>query len=251
MLAFPILSGLAIGGLSWPGVAFAVLAVCGFLAHESVLVVLGARGERIRSKQTAQARGRLLRLAAIAIVAGATFAWTAPAAVWGVGVLPASLGVLVGVLLLVRKTKSLPGELLVATTFSSVHAVLAAAGGAGAAATYWPVISWVACFSLATLSVHALKYRFKGRGPGRRAVAVAPALAGVGIALGILGVLGLLGVLAGAPGRAAGAAVAVLPKSAVVALLSVLPANPRHLKRVGWAFVVADTLALAVLVCGP
>ena len=54
MLLFPVVSGLAMGGLSWAGIAFAGLAVTGFLAHESILVVRGARGERIRSAQHKQ-----------------------------------------------------------------------------------------------------------------------------------------------------------------------------------------------------
>lgn len=243
MLVFPIVSGLVMGGLSWAGIAFAGLAVCGFLAHESTLVVLGARGERIRSKQAAQARSRLLRLAAVAVVASGTFAVTAPAAAWRAALPSASLAVVVGVLLLTRKTKSLPGEILVAATFSSVHAVLAAGGGADDRVTYLPAAAWVVCFTLATLCVHALKRRFKGRGPGRWAVLVAPLLAGIVVVLGVVGVV---------PRHHPVGAVAasVLPMASAVLLLSALPANPRHLKRVGWTFVAADVLTLGVLVWG-
>ncbi len=251
MLTFPIVSGLAMGGLSWAGVAFATLAVTGFLAHESVLVVTGARGERIRSNQAAQARRRLFRLVGVAVVAAIVFSVTASPAAWRVAVLPASLGVVVGALLLARKTKSLLGEILVAATFSSVHAVAAAAGGADARVTFLPVLTWVVCFWLATLSVHALKYRFKGRGGGRWAVSVAPVFAGAMVVLGGLGALDLFGGVDIAPGRdLAAAAASALPKAAVILLLSMLPANPRHLKRIGWTFVVADTLALAILVWG-
>jgi len=41
MLAFPATSGLVLGGASWAGAAFIGMALAGFLAHESVLVVLG------------------------------------------------------------------------------------------------------------------------------------------------------------------------------------------------------------------
>ena len=243
MLIFPLLSGLAMGGLSWAGIAFAALAVSGFLAHESILVVRGARGERIRSKEAKHARRRLLRLTGLAGVAAATFAVTAPANAWYAALLSASLAVVVGMLLLARKTKSLPGELLVAATFSSVHAVLAAAGGADARVMFLPVGAWVACFMLATLSVHAIKYRFKRRGPGRWTVAVAPTLAGTVVLLGAIGL-----VLRHHP--LGTTAASVLPKALAVLLLSALPANPRHLKRVGWIFVAADALTLGVLVMG-
>jgi hypothetical protein len=98
----------------------------------------------------------------------------------------------------------------------------------------------VACFALATLSVHALKRRFKGRGPGRWTVVAAPALAGA------VALLGVVGVASRDPTGAAAAS--VLPKAIAVLTLSALPANPRHLKRVGWSFVVTDTLTLVALV---
>jgi hypothetical protein len=240
MLTFPVVSGLVMGGLSWSGTAFAALAVVGFLAHESVLVVLGARGERIRSKEAAHARRRLLGLAGAAVVAAGIFAVTAPPDAWRAAPLSGVLAAGVGALLVARKTKSLPGEILVAATFSSVHAVLAAAGGANARVTYLPLAAWVVCFTLATLSVHALKYRFKRRGPGRWTVAAAPILASTVVVLGVVDVASPypLGVVAAA----------ALPKAMAVLLLSILPANPRHLKRVGWTFVVADVLTLVVLV---
>lgn len=243
MLVFPIASGLALGGLSWAGVAFAALAVTGFLAHESILVVRGARGERIRSGAAAHARRRLLGLGLLAAVAAGTFAATASSSAWRAALLSGSLAVVVGVLLLARRTKSLPGELLVATTFSSVHAVLAAAGGATTGLTFLPVLAWVACFTLATLSVHALKYRFRRRGPGRWTVAASPVLAGIVVVLGGVGV-------AFRHHPVGAVAASVLPKALAVVVLSVLSANPRHLKRVGWTFVVADTLTLAGLVWG-
>jgi len=228
------------GGLSWAGAAFAVLAVTGFLAHESVLVVRGARGERIRSHEDANARRRLIRLGAVAVVAAAVFVGTARAGAWHAALLTGSLAVIVGALLLARKTKSIPGELLVAATFSSVHAVLAAAGGATADVRYIPVAVWLVCFALATLSVHALKHRFKGRGPGRWTVAVTPVLAGAVILAGVAGIA--------SRHPLDGVAASVLPKASTVLALSALPANPRHLKRVGWAFVVADALTLVALI---
>lgn len=239
MLAFPVVSGLAMGGLSPAGVAFAVLALTGFLAHESILIVLGARGERIRSSQADHARRRLVRLAVVFMVASVTFIVTAPSAAWPPAGLPGALALVVGGLLLARKTKTLPGELLVAAAFASVHGVLAASGGLGPRGTYLPVLAWTASFAVATLSVHALKYRFKGRGPGRWAVAAAPALAGVLVAVGALSLV------EGHP--LGGVAAALVPKGVVVLALSVLPANPRHLKRVGWSFVTSDAVTLLLL----
>jgi hypothetical protein len=240
MLTFPLVSGLVMGGPSWGGVAVAALSVVGFLAHESVLIVSGARGERIRSREAARARSTLVRLGVVAVVAAGAFVATASAYAWRAALLSGALAVVVGALLVVGKTKSLAGELLVAVTFSSVHAALAAAAGSPATTTFLPVAVWALCFFLATLSVHAMKYRFKGRGPGRWTTVAAPVLAGV---VTVVGALKLA-----SPRPVDAVAVASLPKAVAVLVLSVLPANPRHLKRVGWTFVLADALTLGILV---
>ena len=43
-------------------------------------------------------------------------------------------------------------------------------------------------------------------------------------------------------------AMPTLPKVVAAILLSSLPANPRHLMRVGWSFVAADVTTLVLLV---
>ena len=240
MLAFPCLSGLVIGGLTPAGLAFTVASVTGFLAHESTMILSGARGARIQGSQEAPARRRLVTLGAMGLTSLILFAVLAPAAAYLPAAAAALLAGSVGVLLLLGWTKTLPGELLVAAAFASIHAVLASAGGSGPAATVAPAAAWAGSFALATLSVHALKYRFKGRGPGRWTVVAAP----------------LLAVLAAA-GAAAGAAMgsgwtlwvaALAPKAVLVAALAVLTVHPRHLKRVGWSLVAADALTLTLLV---
>lgn len=259
MLTFPVVSGLVLGGLSVAGVSFALLAVAGFLAHESAVVVLGQRGERVRSAAASAAWRRLGRLAVVAGLVGALFAVTAPGAAWSWAVPAAALGTAVAGLLLLGGTKTLPGELLVATAFASLHGVVAASGGAGGGAAGAGVAVWAGSFALATLSVHALKVRFrtkgsgagsgkgarKGRSPGRWLVVASPAAAGGALLLPAAAVLagwspyGIpLGLLA----------LALVPKAALVLAVTVLDVHPRHLKRVGWSMVAADVVTLVVLV---
>lgn len=259
MLTFPVVSGLVVGGVSVAGLSFALLAVAGFLAHESALVVLGQRGERVRSAAASAAWRRLGRLALVAVLGGAAFALAAPEAAWRWAVPAAALGTVVAGLLLLGGTKTLPGELLVATAFASLHAVVAASGGAGGAAVGAGVAVWAGSFALATLSVHALKVRFrtkgtgagsgtgarKGRSPGRWLVAASPAAAGAtlllpaGAALAGWSPYGIsLALLA----------VALVPKAALVLAVTALDVHPRHLKRVGWSMVAADLVTLVVLV---
>lgn len=239
MLAFPVLSGFLLGGLSWPGTAFTGLVVAGFLAHESILVVAGGRGERLRSANESAARARLVRVGAAAVVAGAVFALLAPEGAWRPALVSGALALSVAGALWAGRTRSLGGELLVAGTFASVHAAVAASAGAPAARVSVPAVVWATSFALATLAVHALKYRFKRRGPGRWTVVAAPSVAA---ATGLVGALGLAGMLPGWTGAAS-----VLPKALVVVALAFLTVHPRHLKRVGWTLVVADTLTLGLL----
>lgn len=239
MLTFPVLSGLVLGGISWAGAAFALMAAACFLAHEPVLIVLGGRGERLRSSHDLSARRRLLRLGLVVAAATVVFVVMAPGGAWPPALLSGVLAALVGVLLLIGRTRTLAGELLVACAFASVHGTVAASGAAGQRAVFLPVAVWAASFAVATLAVHALKFRFKGRGPGRWTVAAAPTLAGA------LVVVAAMGLVAGHP--LGGLAVALVPKAAVVLALAAVAVHPRHLKRVGWSLVVADTATLAIL----
>lgn len=239
MLTFPALSGLLLGGLSGPGLLFGFMAVVGFLAHEPLLIVLGGRGERLRSSQDASARRRLARIAGAMAAAAALFVLTAPESAWGPALLSGVLAAVVGVLLFAGRTKTLAGELLVACAFASVHGTVAASGGAAPRAVFLPVAVWAASFAVATLSVHALKYRFKGRGPGRWTVAAAPTLAAA------LVIVAAMALVSGHPLGSVSAS--PVPKSGVVLALAFLAVHPRHLKRVGWSLVAADFATLLLL----
>jgi hypothetical protein len=239
MLAFPCLSGLVLGGLSVPGAAIVTVAVAGLPAHEAALILLGTRGARLKASHGAASRRRLLSLGAVSILAVTVFAFTAATAAWIPAAITAGLTVAVGVLLLAKRTKTLSGELFVAVTFASLHGVVAGAGAIDRSIVYLPAVVWAASFALATLSVHALKCRFKGSRPGRWTVWAAPTAAGVVIAAAAL-------VLAGSPAGDT-TVLALLPKALLVGGLAVVTVHPRHLKRVGWSLVVADVLTLTIL----
>lgn len=256
MLAFPVASGLLVGGVSLAGLSFAVLAGAGFLAHEAALVVLGRRGARVRDAAAGAAWRRLRLLALVALAAGGAFALTAPGAAWRWAILSGALGAAVVGLLLLGRTRSLTAELLVATAFATLHGVLAASAGADAAAAALGVAVWVAAFALATLSVHALKARFKrtGRGPAAGGAAgtvpggwlvwAAPAAAGCALLAAVSAPWAGWSV-GGVPLAPPSAALA--PKAVLVLAVAGLKVHPRHLKRVGWSMVVADVGTLAAV----
>lgn len=256
MLTFPVVSGLVVGGLSVAGVAFALLAVAGFLAHESALVLLGQRGARVRGAAASAAWRRLGILALAAAAAGVAFVATAPPAAWRWAVPSGALGASVAGLLLLGGTKSLPAELLVATAFATLHGVVAASAGADPAAAGLGVAVWVASFALATLSVHALKARFKRKGRGQGAAGGAGPVPGAWLVWGApAAAAGALLVAASAPwagwsvgGVPLGApSAALVPKALLVLAVAVLDVHPRHLKRVGWSMVLADLVTLVAV----
>ncbi len=82
MLAFPVASGFLVAGVTWAGAAFAALAIVGFLAHASAMIVLGARGGRLRGAHGTHARRRLLALGFVALACVTVVVATAPPGLW-------------------------------------------------------------------------------------------------------------------------------------------------------------------------
>lgn len=237
-LTFPVVSGFVVGGLSWAGFGLALVATAFFMAHEPAAVLLGARGERLRGSLSGAARRLLSKLAVVALAAGVLFLATAPPAALMLTLLPAGFGAAVAGAVVLGRVKTLPGELLVAATFSSVHVPIAASAGATGLSLWVPALVWFTGFALATLAVHSLKYRFKGRGPSGWTVPAAPALAVLAVATGVAAPL---------VGPELAPAAAILPLGLAVAAVSLVPIHPRYLKRVGWTLVTADILTLVLL----
>ncbi len=240
-LAFPMLSGLMLGDPRLGAAAFAVAAVALFLASEPLEVLIGARGARAQDALASPARRQLVAMVALGTFAGLlAVAASAPAARL-LAVVPAMLGGVLGILVLARRIKTLPGEIGAVAAFASLHLPIAAAGGATGARLWGPAVVWAAVFVAATFAVHAMKARHKGRAPGlvRGAILVAAAVlvAAAGVALD------------GGAARALGWA--ALAPAAAATYVAARPVHPRHLKRVGWALVAANVLALGLMALVP
>jgi hypothetical protein len=239
-LAFPLASGLAMGGAAISSLALAVAAIAFFLTAEPVEVLVGARGARAHETLSGAARRQLALLgltgaaagiAAVMLAPDATRAWIAP---------PALLGALLGVLVFARRVKTLGGEIAAVATFSLLHVPLAAWGGADGARLAGPALVWFGVFASATFAVHALKARHKGRSPTliRAAIAVAALVFAAAV----------VAALAGDDARRFGWAAAA--PAAAALYVAARRVHPRHLKRVGWALVAADLLALGIMLAG-
>ncbi|HSM07219.1 MAG TPA: YwiC-like family protein [Longimicrobiales bacterium] len=244
MLAFPVLSGLLLGGPSAAGIGFVAAAVGAFLTHEPAAVLLGARGQRLATAARSAAWRRLTWGAGLAGAGALLFLLTSPTSALQGAVWPVAGAAGVTLLLLTGSVKTIPGEAWVAITFASVHVPVAAAGGATGVAVWLPALVWAGGFIPPTLAVHALKTRFRAARreaesvPGRWTTAVAP-----GVATAIVAAAVAAAVLGGLAGS-----MAVLPMAGAAGVISLLAIHPRHLKRVGWTMVFTDVATLTLLV---
>ncbi|MGD2067161.1 MAG: YwiC-like family protein [Gemmatimonadota bacterium] len=238
-LAFPLLSGLLLGGGGVAGVLYVVAAVSVFLAHEPVAVLVGVRGRRLQERLAASARRRAVGLLALAASAGLAALALAPPRARPFFLVPAGLAALLLPLVPARKVKTLAGEILVAAAMAANHLPLAA-GSLTDLLLWAPATVWFTGFALAGLTVHGIKVRFKGRRRGRWTVFAAPGLALVTVAVALT-----FAALSTGPRR--WMALALVPVSAVVLVLGVRSVHPRHLRRVGWTLVAAETVTLALV----
>jgi hypothetical protein len=236
-LAFPLLSGLIVGGATLAGVALALSVVCAFLAYEPAAVLLGLRGMRLQREQHGLARRQLVLSAATALLLAGLALPLAPPRARLLLLLPATLAALLATLLPARRVKTIAGETVAAAALASMHLPLAAAAGVAGVALWGPALVWFVAFFLATLAVHAIKARQKQRDPWLGPVALGStiAVAATVVALAVR-----------VPALRLPALARALPLSAVLAV-NLARVHPRALKRVGWALVASDVAALALL----
>ncbi|MGE0355406.1 MAG: YwiC-like family protein [Burkholderiales bacterium] len=240
-LGFPLLSGLVLGA---PGAAawlFAAAAILLFVANESVVLLLGVRGNRLRQELAVPARGLLVLLGGLGVAAGAAALWLATPEARALALVPAAFAAGLVPVVLSKNLKTLPGEVVAGAAFSAMHLPVAAAGGVAGAALWGPPFLWFAVTVSATLAVHAIKSRVTGATPW-----VVPA-ANWGARLALLGALAAWAWL---PGARFVAMAACLPLAGVV-VVNRLRLSPRKLKQVGWALVAANAVAVALLAAAP
>lgn len=238
-LGFPLLTGL-LYARGEPGAwAFGIAGIALFLAHEPLAVLMGMRGVRLRDALVGSARVRLWLLAGIAGVAIVLAAFVAPGRAWQGALVPAAIGLALIPLFLTRRIKTMGGEFVVAAALSTSVLPLALSGPSTWAEGWTAAAVWLGATLPAIASVHAVKASHKGRPgarwlvPGALVLAVVAACAAVAVA-----------VLLPPPSMRA---LAVLPPALAVMGVGVVQPHPRHLKRIGWTMVLADSMALVLL----
>lgn len=268
-LAFPLLTGVALGAPSLQVLALASAAVAFFLANEPVAILLGARGGRIKDQQGQRAKRRGLVLIGAGLLLGGAGVLGAGASIWPALLFPTLAGALLIPMALSGRQKSVLGELLVVTAFSTLILPFAAASGLSPIRVIPAVLVWWVSFTLGTLEVHAIKARHKDRGRNRWTRWTSPLASSLALAAcvvllrhGTVGISRASAALMSGPGAGQDpfltglapqiipAAQALLVPAAALLILSLIRVHPRHLKRVGWMLVAANSVALVVLLRG-
>jgi len=244
-LAFPLVTGLIWAVPTVSTLSLALASVAFFLANESAAILLGARGKRLKEQEGPRARvwGSILLatgcfLGVVAVVTG----WLA---VWPVVLLPAVAGALLVPLVIAGRHKTLIGEFLVITAFTTLLLPMGAASGVDPTRAALTAGVWWISFGLGTVAVHSIKARHKGKERAGWLRWASSLTSGTVVAGALALALGQGGVPA-----LAGPVAALIPPSLAIFGLSLVRVHPKHLKRVGWSLVAANTLALVLLLQG-
>ncbi len=240
-LAMPLVTALAIGRITIAAVALAVAIVLAFVAHESLLVVIGQRGKRALEGDGPRARRLLAWLGGGTLLLGGAGLVLAPGAARLALAVPLVLGAGVAWLVLRRLEKTILGEILVAAALSSAAMAVALAGGVTLPVALGCWMTWVLAFAAATLAVQVVLVR--ARSKGRRDPGWAHAASGLALVLAGFGATHL----AGAP-RAT--ALAILPTALLSIAVCLSRVSPHRLRELGWAMVGASALTMVILIAG-
>jgi hypothetical protein len=195
--------------------------------------------------------------------------------VWPTVLLPSLAGLVIIPLAVRGYQKTIFGEVLVVTAFTTLLPPLASAAGADMGEAVAASAVWWISFTLGTLEVHAIKARHKRNGKRGWPKIVSPLASGIAagaasaLVLGHAGAFGFPHAWAETGGSMAAlgeilwdqgssgfllalprAALALLPPAVSIFILALAKVHPRHLKRVGWTLVGANSLALAILLSG-
>ncbi|HZP48670.1 MAG TPA: YwiC-like family protein [Vicinamibacterales bacterium] len=240
-LLFPIATALAIGRPGAGALALAAAAVCAFLAHEPLLVLLGQRGARAARAEGARARRWFGAFAAAALAFAIAAIVLLPAAARVALGAPAAIGILVAAVIFSRREHTMGGEIVTAAALAALASPLALGAGATAVAARTVALVFVASFVSATACVHGVIVQTR-HPPAASARTVGATVATVSVIA--LAMLARLGVVRGIASWAA------LPMCAGGVVLVAVPPSARALRTVGWTLVATTLLTSLVLVVG-
>jgi hypothetical protein len=227
-MGFPLVTSLMVAELSRGAVLFAAVVIAGFLAHEPVTILSGARGMRARRERGRTAALQLWICGAIGLSGAVGALATMDSPIWWSLLVPAVPALCVAAATLRRREKSWFGEVAAALAFSAAAVPVAMAGGATVRHAVSIAIPFALLFVTSTLAVRVVVVGSRGGGDPRAVRLTRRAV--------------VLVTACGAGALGASIAANYLP---VVAAIAALPGWPRpwsssrvpHARRVsaGWA----------------
>ncbi|HTJ80391.1 MAG TPA: YwiC-like family protein [Polyangiaceae bacterium] len=225
-LALPLVATFAASRPTVAGLGWAIAACAAFVAHEPLLVLLGHRGTRARREGGPTARRWLAVTSTVALAAAAHAFTLAPAArPWML--VPAALAAAAGVLVVMRRERTLGGEIVVGAALTSAALPTAIAGSLSAHDAIGVWIVFAASFALSTAEVRVI---------ARRDLHPAPR-----VAVWCLTAAAAAAVLHFRPFLA----ISLAPTLAVVTFMVVTRPRPASLRRLGWLLVGASLMTTA------
>lgn len=229
-LGLPLAAALAMGHPGIASVLLTVAAIAVFIAHEPLLVVVGARGDWAQREHGPRARRHAMAWTAVAMASGGLGLWLAGAPAIRAAWLPVGLVLVLIPFVLRGAEKTLPGELIAALALAGAALPVAAAGNVPSGAAWGAWGAWALAFSASTAAVRWVIASHKGRNHP---------LTWVWVGASTLGAL-LLAVRTPI-------VVAALPMLLASWALIVRPPHARHLNRIGWSLVASGTLTATAL----
>jgi hypothetical protein len=243
-LALPLLTSIAVAGVTKTTVLLAVAVLACFLAHEPLLVILGRRGARARREYGSRAVRWFGLTMATAAVAGVGAWWVMPPAVRWSLVLPIAPALVVAAAIAAGREKGAAAEIAVALAFAAVALPLCLVAGVPTTTAAAVAIVFAVVFVAATLAVRSVILTARGGNTATARSTRVAVLLLVGATCGALAVSAARALLPWA------ALAAVAPGFAVAAWLVLSPPAPTRLRRVGWTLVAATTATALILVSG-
>ena len=242
-ITFPLLTALAVAGVSTAGLLFIACVVAAFVAHEPATVLLGFRGPRARRELHQRARWWLGSCLAVCAVTGlGALVAIAPPARWSFAV-PALPALLLVSTTVRGREKSWLGEAAAAVAFSGAAVPVAMAAGASLTTAALVAIPFALFFVASTLAVRAVILRVRGGGDPRASSATRrAALSLCVVAAAALAVLGMTGALP------LSILVAAAPGLLTAAVIAASPPSPTRLRTVGWTLVAMSVVTAAVVI---
>jgi hypothetical protein len=232
-IAFPLLSAVcatrwhaAVGGL-------VLAAVTLFLAHEPALIMLGHRGARALNEDGERAWRRLIGLVAVAGAAGGLGTALMPFDAQASLALPLLLAAAVIAVVMLKKERTVGGELLVSSALASTAVPVMLSGGISPGHAFGAWLAWTVAFGVSTLSVEAVM-------AGARADR-ARTLRAWTAAIGSLA-------LFAASFVSHWLFLAALPVAGIALVVNLSRPSPRRLREIGWSVVGASAAMAALLV---